>query len=441
MRGRLGAGLVATALALGCTTPYRIDAGSGLDAGRLDAGLDGSVALDGGRDSPDTPDAFTCAPSCLDATQLVPCAGAFPIDCDLGCIDGPPAHCGVMVVANVDDALATAPSHGDVVAMDGAIDTGACTWPGPFAPIAGQLVDLPDGRVCLFAFASLTIPGGVELHANGPHPLVIVSEGEVRILGDLHVDSLRAAGSAEALGAGSGTSGAAGMPGPFVGGGMSAGGGGGGFATGGGQGGAPSGGMGGDGGLGASYLLEPLVGGARGGAGGSMGSAGGPGGGAMQISSRTRIDASGYLGASGGGGARGSSGSLGGAGGGSGGAILLEAPEIVLGGDVNVSGGGGGSGSCSFGSGTAGEDGAHQTGAPSGGAACPIGGGAGGRGAGGTTPVGGDAGSGGGSAGGGGGGAGVVRIRVHTALTLPGAARFNPRVSAGLYTVDPLSIR
>lgn len=438
------ASLVCLAFAPACTTPYRIDASVRDDGGRSDGGVDAFVPVDGGPDSPDSPDAFTCVPSCIDPMQLSPCAGADPIGCDLGCIDGPPAHCGVMVIANVDAALAGTPLNGDVViAADGLIDTGACAWPHPGTPIVGQVVSVAGGpEVCLFRFTTLTVPVGAEVGAVGPRPLVIVAEGEVQILGELSVDSRRAGTSSpEVLGAGANTGGTTGTPGT-AGGMYAGGGGGGGFATDGGDGGnAISGaGIGGMGGVGASYPLEPLVGGARGGGGGGgvlVTSVGGAGGGAMQISSRTRIVSLNYLGASGAGGERGGGVSTGGAGGGSGGAIFLEAPEIMLGGDLNVAGGGGGSGSCLSGSGSGGNDGAGQTSTPSGGGACALGGSAGGRGAGGASPAGSDAGDGSG----GGGGAGVVRFRVLSPLILPGSVRLNPRLAPGLYTVDPLAIR
>ncbi len=429
---------------MGCTQPYRIDGSVAEDAGRTDSGLDASRPLDGGPDSPDTPDAFTCAPSCIDASSLSPCAGEDPVPCDLGCIESPVAHCGVMAVANVEPALASAMVNGDVVAANGTIDTTACTWPSLLMPLTGALVDVTDGpRVCLFVLASLSVPGGVVLRAAGDHPLVIVSEGDVMILGELSVDSFREGtmGTGELLGAGSGTGGVMGDVGMASSGMFGAGGGGGGFATSGGDGGNPpgGGGTGGAGGLGASYSLEPLIGGARGGSGQSttgVTSVGGPGGGALQISSRTRITALGYLGAAGGGGGRGGTAAIGGAGGGSGGAIFLEAPEIMLGGDMNVAGGGGGSGSCLTGTGAPGENGAHETGSPAGGGACGFGGGAGGRGAGGTNVAGN-----GGNGSGGGGGAGVVRFRVLTPLLLPGSVRLNPRLAPGLYEIGDLEIR
>lgn len=438
--------LVLLASMSSCTTLRPADAGprdgGGSDT-RLDAPLDTPSETDVGPSDAgtDAPDARTCTPACVGSSSLRPCEGDAPVVCALGCVAGPPAHCGEMVITNVEGAD-TLPLLAATTAATGTIDSTACRWTAGSTTPMGTVVTMDDGGdACVFRFESLTIAATSSVRAVGFLPVILISEGPLTLLGELSADSTR--GGSPLMGAGDGTGGTAGTGGVRAS--LSgSGGGGGGFGTAGGRGGdvwsgSGAGGLGG----GATPMptLEPLVGGGIGGAGGTSamsGPRGGRAGGGIQLSSRTRVVIQGYLGAAGSGGDGGDGSGGGGGGGGSGGGLLIEAPEVVLSGDtrINVAGGGGGSGPCVAGSSTAGQDGAEEEGAPAGGTVCSfMSGGAGGAGAGGTSAAGpGSRGS------GGGGGAGVVRFRARTLPSLDEAS-LNPRESAGVYLMGDVEVR
>jgi hypothetical protein len=137
---------------------------------------------------------------------------------------------------------------------------------------------------------------------------------------------------------------------------------------------------------------------------------GGDGGGAVFLVAGTRIEVTGDINASGGGGKGGAIGgnaNSGGAGGGSGGLIWLDAPSVIVAGDVFANGGGGGGSSAgAFPGGTGGTSADPVTG----GAAGTSSNGDGGTGAAGSTLDGAPGVSSAGGGGGGGGGAGFIQI-------------------------------
>jgi len=225
--------------------------------------------------------------------------------------------------------------------------------------------DSPQGGYLLAEMESLNIDQSSALVGTGPLPLVVAVATDITIEGQISVASFYdddpEADEPFFLGAGGYLGGEGGLPGTapaacsdamnspcqaalFI----SSGQGGahaqlGGTAAGGARGGQIYGGA----------RLIPLIGGGGGGGGGANGdlrARGGDGGGALQISAGRSISLSGRISAAGGGGRAAESTDLpsigGGGGGGAGGAILLEAPDVNLFGQVTVQGGPGASGNC-----------------------------------------------------------------------------------------------
>ncbi|MBX7195541.1 MAG: hypothetical protein K1X94_26025 [Sandaracinaceae bacterium] len=268
-------------------------------------------------------------------------------DCALGCgtsVRDATPHCLQLEPSNV------APSEmrggPDVsIAAPVTIDTTSCTATGVIAATAFRVVD----GYCVLSVASFRIEAGQQTEVVGSRPLIVLSTGDVSIVGNLAAvgRNTTVAGPGESpMGAG-----ADGEPT-----GANDGGGGGGSFCG-------AGGAGGDGGAAgaagtavAASLLSPLRGGSPGGRGSGatdLRGAGGRGGGAIQISSRGALTITGILYATGGAGGGGRRDQIrrtaaGAGGAGSGGGILLEAATIAFVGSahLDVRGGGGGSGAC-----------------------------------------------------------------------------------------------
>ena len=212
--------------------------------------------------------------------------------------------------------------------------------------------------LAVFKLRELRVNANAELVAHGPRPLVMTAAQDIQVIGlvDASADTLPdrsepgaggARGNRNLVGAGDGGGGQGGRLSTPK---FRGGGGGGSF---GGLGGSGSGSNNTGGTPGPRYgnmELIPLLAGSAGGAGAvddDQGSGrGGHGGGAVQFVSRTLIvlAATGRINAGGGGGAAGNPSltSEGGGGGGSGGAILLEAPQVVLSGQIGANGGSGG---------------------------------------------------------------------------------------------------
>jgi hypothetical protein len=352
-----------------------------------------------------------------------------PTTCLLGCPSGS-TTCRKHTPSNVGAVASLTPCAPATSAITSTINTTTCT----LSSCQGLLI--AAGKLCAIRVASLTIPAGATLRAEGDSGLVILSDGDVIIDG-----TLDGAGQGTQPGAGGGAGGVpTGATSPSAGkcpGGLATcngqgklcsgctsddcGGGGGGYGAAGGDGGLdgsgascstlPKGGMP----YGNAELVPLLAG--SGGASGSNTStgdpapaAGGGGGGAIQVSAQGVIRIDGVINAGGAGGIAGVSGGgcgNGGGGGGSGGAVLLEAPQILGSGWVTVNGGGGGGGA--YGSNAKpGEPGHSDDKAAKGGAGS---GGAGAGGAGGTSTLPPVKGTSAAEAGGGGGGsAGRIRL-------------------------------
>lgn len=248
-----------------------------------------------------------------------------------------------------------------------------------------QVVAQAEGpELCVVQVRDLILGEGASLRVSGRRPLVLMASGRVRIEGTIDVSAVgiepgpggaRGGTRMDPDGQGVGGGGAGEHVGSFD----DGGGGGGGLCGpggGGGNGGGAEGGVPGDTAR-TDWELMPLVGGSGGGrgpgadlfGGSSNAGRGGAGGGALQISARERIRLEGEVLAGGGGGFPGrnqasSSVNWGaGGGGGSGGAILIEAPEIDIGGDafLNAAGGGGGGSASAPGDGDPGQDGRDTT--------------------------------------------------------------------------------
>ena len=290
--------------------------------------------------------------------------------------------------------------------------------------------------LAIVTMETLDIEFGGILHAVGRHPLVLVTNADTNIEGELSVASswgFQGAGGAlgglpPALG-GEGPGGASGGNLPPKG--EVPGGGGGGGGTFGGPGGTGSSPIRGGGGLpGTPYgsvKLEPLLAGS-GGAAGSSSASGGAGGGALQLVSRTSIVVSGRLDAGGSGAQTGGGGSAG-AGGGSGGALLIEAPFVAVTGLLGANGGAGiGNNQSAGDNGSAALVPALDVTYGRGGAGSDADGVAGD----GTLLPGAVSGS------GGGGGAGRIRINTDVAATSFVGQMITPSLESGLATVGPL---
>ena len=208
----------------------------------------------------------------------------------------------------------------------------------------GELVSVGGIQARMYIVDSFTVSAGATLRATGPHPVLVISWGDISIAGTIDVSS-KTAGT-PIVGAGGNATTCPAIPdGGTNNNGGGAGGGGGGLGTAGGNGGqgGSNGGrqIGATGGPSASPLLQ---GGCRGGRGGNTPNAeGGGGGGAIYLVSKTRITVSGTIDAGGAGGL-GATGRGGGGGGGAGGMIGLEAPVVSTTGTLAANGGGGGQG-------------------------------------------------------------------------------------------------
>ena len=362
--------------------------------------------------------------------QLVVCsaAGADPqvTDCPLGC-NADESRCYDIDPSNglgvYLDMAAEAP---DVILTDGAqiyTNDGTVTnGDGSTIDLPRALIPAPDGGVDVrvLVVKSLTM---VDTVIFGDPGLAIVSEGPIRIVGDVKLDN-------------SGFESVPGQVGPSIcgpipdGDDANVGAGGGGFATAGGKGGnhGASDGATGRGASGEATLV-PLRGGCSGGSmGGGTFALGGLGGGAIQLVSRTRIEIGPSNGAASSIQAPGMQGAAAGVGGGSGGAILLEAPVVSVsaGAGMQANGAGGG---CN---GQAGAPGSLTTSAAQGGQCADANGGNGGS----ADSLPGDGGnvSGVGDLHGGGGGGAAGRIRINTAdgqVHVEDGAILSPRPSTG----------
>jgi|GEM_PF-1265397 len=197
-----------------------------------------------------------------------------------------------------------------------------------------------------------------DLHATGPHALVLWASSTIVVTGALSV-----AGDGGTDGPGASYRYADGLVG----------GAGGSFGS---EGAASS--AGGVAGVYGNDTLTPLLGGMRG-EPGCGASAGGGGGGALVLVAGDAIEVTGALNAGGGGGGGGASNARCGGGGGSGGSIRLEAPSVVMTGVAAANGGGGGSGGTETYRGRDGNNGTASTDPAGGGSAqsestCPLGG-------------------------------------------------------------------
>jgi hypothetical protein len=387
--------LLWVALTAGCSLPRGVIApsngvdahggadGGGIDGGVADGGIDAAMAIDAmaidaSQDAAGMSDATDVgmghdAPSCTEGamrchtgnTAIEVCTGgvwATGSMCFLGCMTTPSVHCATYTPANVTSLTNSGPdvmlTASTTLITDGCVGLGSAT---------GHVVAQSGGApmVCLIEVNTLSVAAGVTVNVVGAYPLVIVSQGAVHIDGVIDVSSYvnPTAPMITQIGAGAGTGGNAGTNGTAGNGNTDGGGGGGGLGGNGGNG-ADEGMMSaaGNGGMGVTSTLTPLIGGAHGGNGsGNTVAAGGAGGGAIQISSYTTIAITGTIAAAGAAGHGGDSGG-GGCGGGSGGGILLEAASVTLAAHtppptLTVAGGGGGAGSCFPAAGPAGTDG------------------------------------------------------------------------------------
>lgn len=291
-------------------------------------------------------------------------------------------------------------------------------------------------NACVWTVGNLDMSESLYLQVSGSLPLIVVATGDVnldgffdlRAEGDVPGAGGFAGGTRDAPGGGGDGGGLPGMrAGDF---GDGGGGGGGGLSAGGRGGDAGDSAFGGEGGASFMTTGEPLIGGSGGGVGPGARDRegnGGAGGGAIQISALGTVTVRGVIRAGGGGGQGGLSFTNdrnwgAGGGGGAGGTILLEAPRIVIEGNLSVSGGGGGAGPSNTSNGNNdGQDGPLEGRAIGGGPGTTGGSG------GGATPEDGDSsGSRNGNGGGGGGSAGFVILRGED-VTLEG--ELNPDAS------------
>lgn len=278
--------------------------------------------------------------------------------------------------------------------------------------VGGSINNGPINGVCVVVADTISISSS--LRATGPRPLILVATKTFEIDGTIDVSSHEGS-----EGAGVSTTVCQSGPGP-----SDLGGGAGGTFTGqGGGGGNQSGGTSGP----ISAPPTSVRGGCRGQEGDGpfdIGGNPGSGGGAFYAIAGMSIDVSGTINASGQGGRGGTFGTVagggGGGGGGSGGMIVLDAPTVVVAGQVFANGGGGGGGSSGIENAGAGDDPQSAQAMPEGGNNA-AGGGKGGRGSAGAL-IGGGTGEtrtlGGTGGGGGGGGAGYTKV--YGTLVMPG---------------------
>ncbi|MBV8758367.1 MAG: hypothetical protein JO257_13860 [Deltaproteobacteria bacterium] len=323
-----------------------------------------------------------------------------------------------MATSNFDPCVAGFPAAGsalDTSVMSPIIETDAPSC--AYAMTSG-------GMACLLHVSSIRIAAGHPFGATGKLPLILVSDGPVVI-----EDGLLIGANGQGHG---GCTARQGTTGTMWGGG----GGGGGFGHAGADGGQNDTGSANPGGsANGPDTLVPLEGGCQGGDGGigndpTGSAAGGAGGGALEISSRVSISmANTALVLAPGGGGTGGMRTRGGGGGGAGGAILLEAPDLALGGAICAPGGGGGQGALPTGAARNGGTSTTQCvpGASSSGNQGP--GGVGGLAATQLPTVGGAGSAGANGWGGGGGGGGYGHIHFHTVNAPTGSATVKPPAS------------
>lgn len=314
--------------------------------------IDVDAATDAPADAPPTcvPDTIVCDDALGVYTDCsIDGSVELQIRCSLGCdpnmekcVDIDPSN-GLATYLDMASAAPDLVLQGTTV-----IDTAAGT-----IFVDGESVVVPRflaaGGIRVFAVRSLMISGTTTIVPDNGNPaLAFVSDGDVVITGLLDVSANGSQGGPKAY-----------WGGPLGGEWECAGGysvdavvGAGGA---GGAGGAQIGGDGGDGAPGqgaaggtALVAVEPLRGGCEGGTatGVSAYGDGGGGGGALQITSRTRIElrTSGVIDASGGGARQPAGSRRAGGGGGAGGNVVLEAPQVILDGPgvvVSTKGGGG----------------------------------------------------------------------------------------------------
>ena len=298
--------------------------------------------------TPDTFDPNACTAASVECTGdvLHTCAmaGELPTDttCSWGC-GGDMPHCLAILPAGggvtmhdvaVDPSLQDVSLTQDTVIIDG--DTGAIGKAGQLDLVRPAGAGTKNGisyevnnGVAVFRFASLSI--STPTTPIGAHAIALVAAGNLAVSAD--IDGLAPCRGTGALGGfGTGAGPGAGQLGASAKGG--GGGGNGGAGGNGGNNGSSGGTINGD------DAITMLVGGSGGGTAGS--NAGGAGGGALQLVSGTRITVSAGINLGGCGGAAGTLALTAAAGGGAGGTLLLEAPQISIGGTLAVNGGGGG---------------------------------------------------------------------------------------------------
>ncbi|MBN2498317.1 MAG: hypothetical protein JXR96_27250 [Deltaproteobacteria bacterium] len=303
--------------------------------------------------------------------------------CPLGCnTDYDPPTCYQVQASNAEPSLLCVPLAGSLELTSGeaVLDTDAGTLDGEPVPtyMAWPQSDPGARELGVFSFERIEIGAGTTLRITGSRPCVLLACEDAVIDGIL---------DASARGEDGGPGGYDGGASRRAGGGYAGAGGGAGSSqtrdpyreTGGGGGGnGGAGGAGGDsdtqtGGAGGAASgpegAAPLVGGGGGGGGGSSnrrrGGPGGGGGGGLQITAggEIQLGASGRVLAAGAGGQPGQPDWSAGGGGGAGGAILLEAVELTIAGQLEAGGGGGGGadtssdGACAAGTPEAGQDG------------------------------------------------------------------------------------
>ena len=349
-------------------------------------GSDAQIASDAPAMNPDggtcTGSSAMCEPDNI-TLRTCAAAGDNPVDtkCSWGCVAVPSAHCGEMIptgsaatgsdLFDGSNALAaiTLPDNTEIDPMTGGI-TGGTTIRNVGMGIDHQIDYEMRNGVAVFRFAGLTIAGRLKFHSPASQAfypaVVLVSTQDITVDGAIDAQggcSGGEGGPGGGVGAtanhnANGSGGGATDPGAN----RALGGGGGGFGAAGGSGGngnnspaSPAGGTPfGD------QLIAVLYGGGGGGGGaGTDGNAwGGGGGGAIQLvaNGKLTIINTGSINAGGCGGVSSQSSSTSsGAGGGAGGAILLEAHDIAIAGQLAVNGGGGGAAN----SGTGGDHGSN----------------------------------------------------------------------------------
>jgi hypothetical protein len=323
----------------------------------------------------------------------------------------------------------------DVSKVADADITGNCTiqtdgdtdcFPDTYA--TAQVVQSDGTKVDVIVVKSLRLEAAANLNVSGGIPLVLISLGDMTLLGTFdagaNTDTGNAGGftqetsNAKGGGPGGGPGAVDSSPGYAAGGGS--------FCGLGGIGGTEPGATGTPAATAAYGTpdLRPLMAGSSGGMGAAGGA--GAGGGAVQLvaGGTFMMNAGSYINVGGGGGNFGGTASQEAGGGGAGGSILIEATTVSIAGILAANGGG--AGSCGTGS----EDGSDGT-PNSTAAAAGAGTSAGGAGSAGGTTAGspGTVDTAGDCAGGGGGGAGRIRINSSTPATIT-AATFSPTVAS-----------